>query len=264
MTLGPTAKLAIDRKTFFDHVRLSLFGGFLSGSQVTGLSNILSEAERRGPCDLRYLAYRLATVLHETGKAMIPVREAGGEAYLKSKPYYPWVGMGLVQVTWDYNGKKFGASKPEDLMGWPVALRALFDGMDEGVFTGRKLSTYFNESMDDPIGARHIINGSDKAALIAGYHAQFLAALKAATSMPATLIASQSPTSPTPELDSILHAIADHAAEAGVAPKPAKAPSVAPPAPVSSAYLPPVMVQHPPKPALTFWQRVAARFGRAA
>ena len=168
----------IDRKAFFALVRADPFGGFLSASQVTGLSNILDEAERRGLGDPRFLAYRLATVFHETAKAMIPVREAGGEVYLKGKPYYPWVGMGLVQVTWEANAKKFGAAKPEDLMGWPVALRALFDGMDQGVFTGRKLSTYFKPTIDDPVGARHIINGSDKAALIAGYHKAFLAAIK--------------------------------------------------------------------------------------
>ena len=173
----------IDRKTFFDRVRAEPFDGFLSGSQVTGLSNILDEAERRGLGDPRFLAYRLGTVFHETGKAMIPVREAGGEAYLKAKPYYPWVGMGLVQVTWEANAKKFGAVKPEDLMSWPVVLRALFDGMDEGVFTGRRLSTYFTDKIDDPVGARHIINGSDKAALIAGYHSHFLAALKAASAI---------------------------------------------------------------------------------
>ena len=171
----------IDRKAFFDQVRADLFGGFLTTLQVTGLSNILDEAERRGLGDPRFLAYRLATTFHETGRAMIPVREAGGEIYLKAKPYYPWVGMGLVQVTWEVNARKFGATKPEDLMGWPVALRALFDGMDQGVFTGRKLATYFSATVDDPVGARHIINGTDKAALIAGYHKAFLAALDAAT-----------------------------------------------------------------------------------
>ncbi len=155
----------IDRKTFFDRVRAEPFGGFLSGSQVTGIGNILDEAEKRGVGDPRLLAYRLATVFHETAKAMIPVREAGGEAYLKAKPYYPWVGMGLVQVTWEANAKKFGATKPEDLMSWPVALKALFDGMDDGVFTGRKLGAYFTDKIDDPAErpARHQRLGQSRA-----------------------------------------------------------------------------------------------------
>ena len=47
--------------------------------------------------------------------------------------------MGLVQVTWEANGKKFGAQSPADLLSLPVALRALFDGMLQGMFTGKKL-----------------------------------------------------------------------------------------------------------------------------
>lgn len=172
--------MPLDRKTFFDRIRTDPFSGSLSESQVTGLSNILDEAERRGIGDPRLLAYRFATVFHETGKAMIPVREGGGEDYLKTKPYYPWVGMGLVQVTWARNAKVFGATKPEDLMAWPVALRALFDGMDDGVFTTHKLASYFDANTNDPVGARRVINGLDRAELIAGYHFKFLAALKAA------------------------------------------------------------------------------------
>jgi hypothetical protein len=238
----------IDRKTFFDHVRAEPFGGFLSGSQVTGLAYILDEAERRGPSDPRFLAYRLATTFHETREAMIPVREAGGEAYLKAKPYYPWVGMGLVQVTWEANGKKFGATKPEDLMSWPVALRALFDGMDQGVFTGRKLATYFSATVNDPVGARHIINGSDKASLIAGYHAQFLAAIKAA--------GFSAPSSATPVLASIETAINDAAkaqgAVAGVA-VPKTAVPVIPP-----VTAPPHLLPQPAKPG--FWASLVAAF----
>jgi len=171
----------IDRKTFFDHIREHLFGGFMSGSQVSGVSNILDEWERRGLNDMRHLAYMLATVLHETGKAMQPIREGGGDSYLKSKSYYPFYGRGLVQCTWDYNFAKFGCTNPDDMLTWHFALRALFDGMNDGIFTGRKLSQYFNATIDDPFGARHIINGTDKAGLIAGYHAAFLAAIKAAT-----------------------------------------------------------------------------------
>jgi putative chitinase len=173
--------MRLDRKTFFDHAREHLFGGFMSGSQVTGVSNILDEWERRDLPDMRWLAYMLATVLHETGKAMQPIREGGGDSYLKSKPYYPFYGRGLVQCTWEVNFAKFGCAAPDDMLTWPFALRAMFDGMIEGVFTGRKLGQYFNATVDDPFGARHIINGTDRAGLITGYHAAFLAAIKAAT-----------------------------------------------------------------------------------
>lgn len=171
--------MPIDRKAFFDAVRASPFPGKLTETQVEGMTNIFDEWERRALTDQRHLAYMLATTFHETGRAMQPIREGGGEAYLRSKPYYPWVGEGLVQVTWEVNAKKFGATKPGDLLTWPIALVALFDGMEKGMFTGRKLPDYFNATVNDPINARRIINSLDRAADIAGYHKAFLAALTA-------------------------------------------------------------------------------------
>lgn len=172
----------IDRRLFFDRIRAAPANGFLGSSQVDGFTRILDEWERRGLTDARWLSYMLATCWHETAKSMQPIKEFGGDSYLKSKPYYPWYGRGLVQCTWEPNFKKFGCSSPNDMLTWPFALRAMFDGMMSGIFTGRKLSQYFNATVDDPFGARHIINGTDRAGLIAGYHAAFLAATKAATS----------------------------------------------------------------------------------
>jgi putative chitinase len=56
----------------------------------------------------------------------------------------------------------------------------MFRGMAEGWFTGKKLGEYFNEERDDPVNARQIINGNDRDEEIAGYHEEFLAALKGA------------------------------------------------------------------------------------
>lgn len=170
----------MNRTTFFAYVRRAPFGGRLSQSQVDGLNQILGEWERRALRDDRWLAYMLATTFHETAATMQPVRERGGEAYLRAKKYYPWVGEGLVQVTWEANHRKFGATKPGQLMTWPIALRALFDGMTKGMFTGKKLADYFGTSLDDPVNARRIVNGTDKAKLIAGYHRNFLDAIRAA------------------------------------------------------------------------------------
>lgn len=167
----------IDRKAFFDGVRGAPFDGSLTASQVDGMIRVLDEWERRTLTDQRHLAYMLATDFHETSATMQPVREYGGEAYLRSKPYYPWVGEGLVQVTWEANARKFGATAPGQLLTWPICLGPLFDGMEKGMFTGKKLSDYFNATHDDPVNARRIINGTDKAALIAGYHKAFLAAI---------------------------------------------------------------------------------------
>ena len=173
--------MPITRTIFFDNVRKHPFRGSLDQSQVEGMSHVLDEWERRKLTDLRWLAYMLATAFHETWQKMQPVREEGSESYLRSKPYWPWVGEGLVQVTWEANAKKFGATKPGDLLAWPIALRPLFDGMIKGVFTGRALQHYFSAGKNDPTGARRIINGQDKAQLIASYHYAVLHALTLAS-----------------------------------------------------------------------------------
>jgi hypothetical protein len=167
----------IERDHFFDIVRAHF--GSLGPSQVDGFDKILDEWERRDLEDERWLAYMLATAWHETGRKMQPVREMGSEAYLRRKPYWPYVGEGLVQVTWCRNYEKFGAKRPGDLLEWPLALRALFDGMITGEFTGRQLGDYFNHRADDPVKARRIINGMDRATLVASYHRAFLEALAA-------------------------------------------------------------------------------------
>lgn len=171
----------IDHKAVFDRMRGPLFHGTIAQDQVDGIERILVEWERRELTDLRWLAYMLATCWHETSRTMQPIREYGGEAYLKAKPYYPWVGEGLVQVTWKSNHLKFGATAPGQLLTWPACLVPLFDGMIKGMFTGVKLSTYFNATRTDPVQARKIINGLDKAALIAGYYSTIFAAVTAAS-----------------------------------------------------------------------------------
>ncbi|MBY0420047.1 MAG: hypothetical protein K2W88_18495, partial [Pararheinheimera sp.] len=172
----------INREAFFRIIHVKLFNDRMTTGQVEGCEKIITEYEWRHGTkgDLRRLACQLATVFHETGQKMQPVREGGGEAYLKTKKYYPWVGEGLVQVTWEANARKFGATAPGQLMTWPVALKALFDGMEKGLFTGKKLADYFSKTKEDWVGSRAIINGKDCAAEIAGYGRTFNAALRAA------------------------------------------------------------------------------------
>lgn len=164
----------MNRKLFYDSVRKSF--GPLVQRQVDGFAKILDEAERRGT-QLKRLAYMLATTWHETDKEMQPIREKGSEKYLKTKKYYPWVGEGLVQVTWEENHRKFGATKPGQLMTWPIALRALFDGMEQGRFTSFKLADFINGEMADYRNARKVVNGLDDASLIAGHATKFAEAL---------------------------------------------------------------------------------------
>lgn len=179
----------LNRKFFFDTAKATLFDGKLRPGQLAGLSAILDEWERSdGVKDDRWLAYMLATAHHETDRTMTPIEEYGrgktrtyGKCVrLDGKPYTNtrciFYGRGFVQLTWYENyekaGRKIGAdllSKPELAMDMTNATRILFAGMSEGWFTGKKLGDYFNAAKDDWVNARRIINGLDKAQLIAAY-----------------------------------------------------------------------------------------------
>lgn len=182
-----------DREIYFDRVRKDLFGGALTQQQVDGQTVILAVWEYGTSfTDIRWLAYMLATTFHETAYRMWPITEYGSKSYLEGKSYWPYIGRGYVQLTWDYNyekaSKELGLIDDRYLIDFPdlaldslIAARVLFKGMDQGWFTGKKLSGYFNETKNDPVNARQIINGNDDDDLIAGYHEDFLGALKAAS-----------------------------------------------------------------------------------
>ena len=187
--------MKFDRDIYFDGVRDTLFEGALEQIHVDGQSVILAVWEYQGggtPMDdERWLAYMLATTYHETAMRMWPITEYGSESYLKGKEYWPYIGRGFVQLTWESNYEK--ASKilslydERDLVDHPelaldslIATRILFRGMAEGWFTGKKLGQYFNSTKDDPLNARQIINGNDDDELIRGHHNKFLEALDAA------------------------------------------------------------------------------------
>jgi putative chitinase len=154
---------------FFDEVRGSLFGGRLTQAQVDGMGQIIHyrDTEYRGVTDDQ-LAYMLATVQWETAHTMQPIKEYGSQSYLRSKPYWPYFGRGLVQLTWKRNYERYGiAATPDKALEWPTSLKVMFDGMVRGIFTGKKLSDYINENERDYINARRIINGTDRAKEIA-------------------------------------------------------------------------------------------------
>lgn len=178
----------MNRHTFFGSIKANLFGGALGQTQVDGISAILDQWELRKLKDARWLSYMLATTYHETARAMHPVEEWGkgkGKRYGYPDPdtkkvYY---GRGFVQLTWKGNYATMSRYTGEDLVHFPekaLKLNAstiiLFEGMIQGLFTGVGLQKYFNDTTDDPVNARKIINGLDKANLIAGYHHKFLAA----------------------------------------------------------------------------------------
>jgi hypothetical protein len=59
-----------------------------------------------------------------------------------------------------------------------IAAEVMYAGMRDGDFTSKKLSDYFSATVNDPVNARRIINGTDRAQTIAGYHEKFLTAFK--------------------------------------------------------------------------------------
>lgn len=193
--------------TFFDYVRRAPFGGRLSKSQVEGMERLLRHWDVEGTGDDRHLAYLLASIFHETGGRMQPVREtfatsdaqairrldaawAAGRLPQVRVPYWRkgWFGRGDLQVTHETNYRKVGreigvdlVEKPGRMLDGDVSARAAIISMREGLFSrGHMFAKYFNATADDPEGARRIVNGTDKARLIAGYHRAFLDSIKAA------------------------------------------------------------------------------------
>lgn len=202
-------------KQFYDVVRAKLFGGKLTQSQVDGIALLLSAMS---PFSLYEQAYMLATVYHETAHTMQPIEEYGkGRRYIygrwrtnsrgvrfcytdgtRKRVYtsveFPhlYYGRGYVQLTWLSNylraGRELGAmldypnqlaDKPDLALRPDVAAAVLTLGMQHGWFTGKRLADYVNAYKQDYRNARRVINGTDKADLIAGYAVIFQQALEA-------------------------------------------------------------------------------------
>lgn len=195
----------INRKFFFDRIKGTLFGGKFGQKQVEGLDTILNVWERDyASKDDRWLAYALGTSYHETAFTMQPINEYGGSKYFfrmydkdGERPNVAaqlgntqkgdgvlFHGRGYVQLTGRTNYKKAGALVGDDLVGNPelaldaaIAAKILFTGMEVGLFTGKKLSDYFDKDTEDWINPRRIINGLDKAPQIAAYGKRFYEAI---------------------------------------------------------------------------------------
>lgn len=185
----------IVRKPFFDSIRASLFGGTFTVEQVNGIDAILDAWDCTANMhDDRWLAYMCATAYWETNRTMQAVKEAYwlSEDWRRANlRYYPFYGRGLVQLTWEENYRKMGTllgvdlvNNPDMALELPIAVSIMFEGMLKaesklGDFTGQSLEMYFNDTVDDPRGARRIINGLDKADEIAAIYQKFLTALRA-------------------------------------------------------------------------------------
>ncbi|TRO96976.1 hypothetical protein FKB34_01735 [Glycocaulis profundi] len=182
----------------------------LTAAQVAGFKVVLGAIAVAG-LKPEPAAYVLATAWHETGGRMEPVREAfaatdqaaidalerawqAGRLGQVSTTYWrpdadgkAWFGRGYVQLTWRENYARMGERLGVDLLGDPslameprISARILVTGMVEGLFArGQTLGRYFTDLYADPVNARRIVNGTDRAQLIAGLWAEFLEAIEA-------------------------------------------------------------------------------------
>lgn len=194
-----------DRPAFFAQIKASgMFGPTLEQGEVDGLNAILTACGNDG-WGPKFTAYGLATAYHETAGTMKPVHEYGSQQYLRnnydvtgSNPARArkmgntapgdgvrYCGRGYVQLTWKANYDKLGnligfplTGNPDLAMRPDVAAEIMVRGMKDGLFTGKKLADYLTNTTTDFVGARRIINGTDKAAKIAGHAEMFLTALR--------------------------------------------------------------------------------------
>lgn len=181
-------------QAFYAVLRSGILGPKLEPLEIEGCEAILAAMDGT---PLSHCAYAFATAYHETAATMQPVREAywlSENWRKKNLKYWPWYGRGYVQLTWEANYKKaddkliLGGAlvKNLDLAMQPdIAARIMRRGMAEGWFAGDKAGRHtLARHLPQRLGtlaqyqeARRIINGTDKALLIARYALQFQDAL---------------------------------------------------------------------------------------
>lgn len=166
-------------KVFYDELKRTVTGS-LNSEQVSVVNKVMKYANH---WRVSWLAYALATTWHESCfKLVEEIGKGRGRPYHKPGKYGQgqW-GRGLPQLTWDRNYewadkalglngallKNFNLALDAD-----ISAKLMVLGMETGAFTGKGLRNY----LTGPIGtyeqfrqARRIINGMDKADMIARY-----------------------------------------------------------------------------------------------
>ena len=193
----------------FDILRAKF--GKLSQAQVDAINFIVDAMDKDKSITYPQGAYILATTWHETATTMLPIAEYGkgkgrpygtwqrnskGElyayknsnrntVYLQSEYPHLYYGRGETQNTWFDNYEKLSKvfsvdflKNPDLLLTQEWSTPVTIYSMKNGLYTGRKLSDYIHQSKKNYVNARRIINGTDKANLIAGYADTFEKALR--------------------------------------------------------------------------------------
>ena len=185
------ASNSLTRENF--QAKVETFINFLEGKKLqrqldmqsrANIIQILEVALECGVVELKEIAYVLATIHWETNRTYKPLEEykkGAGKPYGipykgTGKVYY---GRGYVQLTWYDNYVRFTkilmrlgynvdlVNHPEQACIPEIAAKIAIIGMRDGSFTGRCLDDYFNPMKSDWFNARQIINGKDRAVIIA-------------------------------------------------------------------------------------------------
>jgi hypothetical protein len=201
------SRLKLDRGIFFTKYKGAF--GPISSTNEDKINELLNFVEDDSEVtDLRWAAYMLATVMHETTGTWEPKIEPGDREYFdRYEPGtqigaalgntvagdgYRYRGRGYVQIVGRGNYQKFssilGLSANDDLTQYPdhalkpsISYRIMSIGMRTGLFTGKKLADYINAQSTDYKNARRIINGLDRADSIAEYAKKFEDVLRASS-----------------------------------------------------------------------------------
>jgi hypothetical protein len=190
--------------------------GKVSDAQEESITFLINAFEKQRVIQsIPQIAYCFATIAHETAWTFRPIKEyrskIGSAGRANQDRYWNtgYYGRGYVQLTWERNYKILGdrinydlVSNPDKALDPIYAFMILVHGMNEGLFTGKKLSDFINGNQKDYDNARRIINGKDKAKQISEYALHFEKILKnsaaVSDSKPAPLPVPTLPTSQTP------------------------------------------------------------------
>lgn len=175
--------MKIDKKLFFDEYRKKLDTN-LSTSEVAAIDEFIDLVNANiNEFNIVSWAYIFATVFHETAQTFLPVKETfwkTEEWRKRNLRYSPFYGRGYVQVTWERNYRIFSkllgvdlVSNPDKTMEVDIAFKILIIGSKQGLFTGKKIGDYIKDGNPNYKEMRRVINGNDKAELIADYATEF-------------------------------------------------------------------------------------------
>lgn len=187
--------MQLDKSKFFDAVRPIFPGGKMIESQVARLEPLLDRLTASGEYLPAAVAYILATAHWETDHFRTMTEYASGHDYEGRKDLGNTVssdgprfrGRGYPMLTGRKNYVWGALVSGVDIVSDParasdpvVSAELIVAGMIGGNFTGKRLGQYVTPFGVDFVGARAVVNGTDKAREIAAIASKYLLALLAA------------------------------------------------------------------------------------